>query len=84
MKGIENDFVTTDSRTCRKSCINEYGNFCATIDFERGTCCNWKKNNCGKYGGFCANHIAEENRFNGLEYWVCPRERVCGDMTQIA
>ena len=53
------DFETVSSRTCRKDCINNYGNFCATLDMKRGTCCEWTKSDCGNHGGWCANVIKE-------------------------
>ena len=53
------DFETVSSRTCRKDCINNYGNFCATLDMKRGTCCDWTKSECGNHGGWCANVIKE-------------------------
>ena len=53
------DFETVSSRTCRKDCINAYGNFCATLDMKRGTCCDWNKSDCGNHGGWCANVIKE-------------------------
>ena len=76
------DFETVSSRTCRKDCINEMGNFCATLDLKRGTCCGWNQYDCGGHGGWCANDIAK--RYSGLEYWVCPRENFCGDLVHIA
>ena len=76
----ELDFITTSSRTCRKSCINKYGNFCSMIDFSRGSCCEWEENDCGDYGGFCANDNQLMARGNGLEYWICPREASCGEL----
>ena len=78
------EFETISSRTCRKSCINQYGNFCTDLAFSRGTCCDWEKDDCGGHGGWCANKIDEANRFNGLEYWVCPREAFCGELVHIA
>ena len=53
------NFETVSSRTCRKDCINEYGNFCATLDLKRGTCCDWSLSDCGGHGGWCANDIKE-------------------------
>ena len=78
------NFETTSSRTCRKDCINLEGNFCVNPEFTRGTCCDWDEFDCGEHSGLCSNDILVDNRFQGLEYWTCPRERFCGDLVQIA
>ena len=63
--------------------MNQYGNFCVNSEFSEGTCCEWEEEDCGQYMSFCANDIKEEARFEGQEYWVCPREDFCQELVQV-